>query len=132
MTDDRGLLHVGPSAVGRGLAGNPDEKVRLLLVVGLSFEDPVEPAGEQREPRVTNVEPSLLAGLPNGGGFERLAVLDGASNEKPHGRLIGQSRVDAAEQQDTVVRVDEQDLRADPSESGHQSQNRMQGAPSAY
>ena len=35
-----------------------------------------------------DVERGLLAGLPNGGGFERFAVIDEASRQRPAGRRI--------------------------------------------
>lgn len=120
MSDDRGLLHVGPSHVGEGIAGSPDQKVGLLLVVGVSFEGPIEPAGKESGPQDINVESCLLGGLPNGCRFESLAVLDGTSNGKPNGRLVGEGPVDAAEKQDAVVGIDQQDLRAEPSDRGHQ------------
>ena len=57
MSDDRGLLHVGPSHVGEGIAGSPDQKVGLLLVVGVSFEGPMEPAGKESGPRTSMSNP---------------------------------------------------------------------------
>jgi len=60
-------------------------------------------------------------GFPNCRRLQRLADLHGAAHGKPHRRIIGQSSVDAAEKQDAVAGVDQQNLGADPADGDHRT-----------
>lgn len=68
-------------------------------------------------PCVGDLEPGLLCSR-----IVAASTVSASSTAPPtgnHGGIIGHGPVDAPEQEDAVVGIDQQDLRADPSYSGH-------------
>ena len=81
IDDDRGLGIVGALGIARS-PGEEDRRDRVETGIAGRVRVSAELADE------LDIERGLLAGFPDGGGFERFAVFDEAARQRPAGRRV--------------------------------------------